>query len=171
MSISVKIDKFVDEKLLPFVFKVSESPILFHDLLDANRQIKDGMIPNGGSLGYRMKMGSMYLSFFFLAHIFFILPGIVITHALLAKLNCHLSIIAAVIFTGLFFTWFTLYKEWLIDKISYKRVRLAWGVHFPLFDYDEYSTKVSSIYAESIRKKIPRGELEFFVMSALTKEQ
>lgn len=169
MSFVERVDRFIDLKLLPFIFKVSESPILFHDLLEANKQLSDQMVPNSGTLGYRMKLGSMYLSFFFIAHVFFILPGIVLMHALFTKLDCHLSIIAAVIFTGLFFTWFTLYREWLIDKISLQRVRLGWKLHFPMFEYELYSETVAKIYAESIRKKVPRGELEFFVMSELAK--
>jgi len=169
MSIRAFKDRFIDEKLIPFIFVISESPILFHDLLEANKQIKDGMIPSSGHLGYRMKLGNMYMAFFFLAHVLFILPGIIILHAIFAKLNCHLSIIAAVLFTGLFFTWFTIFKEWLIDKISLKRVKDGWKLHFPLFDFDTYSLEVSKIYSEAVKKKIPRGELEFFVMSELTK--
>jgi hypothetical protein len=58
----------------------------------------------------------------------------------------------------------------MVDKISQKRVREAWKIHFPMFEFDEYSVKVAKIYAESIKKKVSRGELEFFVMSELTKD-
>jgi hypothetical protein len=170
MSIWLKIDKFVDEKLVDYVFIVSSSPVLFHDLLEANKQLKERMIPDATQLGYRIHTKHMYIAFFVLIHIVFILPGTAITHALLEKLNCHLSIIAAVIITGLFFTWFAIFRDFMVDKISQKRVREAWKIHFPMFEFDEYSVKVAKIYAESIKKKVSRGELEFFVMSELTKD-
>lgn len=171
MPIEQRINKFINEKLIPFVFITSNSPILFADLLEANRQLKDQIVPNATQLGYRIRTTNMYIAFFILVHIAFILPGTAITHALLAKLNCHLSIIAAVVITGLFFTWFTLFREFLVDRVSFIRVQIGWKLHFPLFDFNEYSDKVAKIYTEAVKKKIPRGELEFFVMSELAKEQ
>lgn len=164
-----KIDNFIDEKLLPFVFTSSKNPILFHDLLDANRQLKDGMTPNSGALGYKIKLKNMYIAFLILVHIVFVFPAITVLHKLFVKMDCHLSIISAVIFTGLFFVSFSIFKEYMIEKISIKRVKEGWTLHFPPFEYDSYSKKVADIYNDSIKKKVPRGELEYFVMSNLSK--
>lgn len=164
----VDINKIIDEKLVPFVFIVSRNPVLFHDLLDANRQIKDNMTPNGAALGYKIHTKNMFVAFLFLVHIFFIFPAVSLLHEIFAKMNCHLSIISAVIFTGLFFVLYSIFKEYLIERISLKRIKEAWSLHFPLFDYETYSSKVADIYNEAIKKKVPRGELEFFVMSKLS---
>jgi hypothetical protein len=171
MSLEIAIDRYINNKIIPYTFAISQSPILFHDLLEANRLIKDGMTPESGSLGYRMKLGHTYILFFILAHIIFVLPAMAIFHIFLTKLDCHLSVIAAVVFTGLFFTSFTIFKEFLLDRISMTRVKEGWKLHFPLFDFETYSPKVAKIYAEAIRKKVARGELEFFIMSEIAKEQ
>jgi len=163
------IDKIVDKKLLPFVFVVSKNPVLFHDLLDANRQLKDNMTPNSGVLGYKIHTKNMFIAFLFLVHIAFIFPAITILHEVFAKMNCHLSIISAVVFTGLFFVSYSIFKEYLIERISIKRVQGAWSLHFPAFDYETYGKKVADIYNDAIKKKVPRGELEYFVMSNLSK--
>jgi len=171
MSLKSAITNFTDEKIIPFTFAISQNPILFHDLLDANRLLRDGMVPESGPLGYRIKMGNTYLVFFILAHIFFIFPAMALSHMLLTKMDCHLSIVAAIVFTGLFFTSFTMFKEHLIDRVSLSRVKAGWKLHFPLFDFDTYGAKVARIYSEALKKKVSRGELEFFMMSELTKEQ
>jgi membrane-bound acyltransferase YfiQ involved in biofilm formation len=165
-----KIEKFVDEKLVPFVFITSQNPILFHDLLEANRQLKEGLIPSSSALGYRIKLRNMYIAFLVLIHLFFILPGTVIFHNSLAKLDCHLSIILAIVVTGAFFIGFTAFRDYMVDKISQQRVKEGWRLHFPLFDFDSFSDKVAAIYTQAVKKKISRGELEFFVMSELSKE-
>ncbi len=165
-----KIDSFVEKKLIPYVFITSSSPILFHDLLEANRQLKDRLTPSSGALGYRIKLKNLYISFLSFIHLFFIIPGVTLFHKPLAKLNCHLSIILAVVITGVVFIGFTAFREFLIEKISIIRVKEAWKLHFPLFDFDAYSQKVADIYTGAVKKKISRGELEFFVMNELTKE-
>ncbi len=163
------IDKFVDEKLLPFVFIISKNPVLFHDLLDANRQIKDNMTPNAGALGYRIHTKNMFIAFLLLVHIVFIFPAVTILHELFVKMDCHLSIISAVVFTGLFFVSYSIFKEYLIERISLKRIKAGWSLHFPLFEYETYGKKVADIYNDAIKKKVPRGELEYFIMSNLSK--
>jgi len=163
------IDKIVDKKLLPFVFIVSKNPVLFHDLLDANRQMQDNMTPNSALLGYKIHTKNMFISFLFIIHMVFIFPAITILHEVFAKMNCHLSIISAIIFTGFFFVSYSIYKEYLLERISVRRIKEAWSLHFPLFDYDTYSKKLASIYNDAIKKKVSRGELEYFVMSNLSK--
>lgn len=163
------IDNFVEKKLMPFVFIVSRNPVLFHDLLDANRQIKDNMTPNSAALGYKIHTKNMFISFLLFMHIVFIFPLLTLLHEVFAKMNCHLSIILAIVFTGFFFVSYSIFKEYLVERISLKRVKDAWLLHFPAFEYDAYGKKVADIYNDAIKKKVPRGELEYFVMSNLSK--
>ena len=166
----MKLDCFIDKKLIPYVFIVSSNPILFHDLLEANRQLKDRLTPNSGALGYKIKLKNLYISFLALIHLILIIPGVALFHKPLAKLDCHLSIIFAVVITGTIFIGFTAFREFLIEKISAQRVEEGWRLHFPLFDYSTYSQKVADIYTKAVKKKISRGELEFFIMGELAKE-
>ncbi len=164
-----KIDSFINKKLIPYVFLTSQNPVLFHDLLEANRQLRDGLMPNSGALGYKIKLSHIYIAFLVFIHLFFIIPAVALFHKPLAHLNCHLSIILAVVITGVFFIGFSIFREFLVEKISHQRVKEGWKLHFPLFDFDTFSQKVADIYTESLKKKISRGELEFFVMNELTK--
>jgi len=163
-----KILDFIDTTLIPYVFIVSKAPILFHDLLDANRQLQENILPAPGLLGFKPHTKNIFISFLFFVHIFFIFPALGILHELFVKTDCHLSIIAAVVFTGLFFIGYSIYREFLTERIAKKRVIEGWSLHFPHFSYDEYGKKVADIYNEAIKKKVSRGELEFFVMSRIT---
>jgi len=165
----ISIDKFIDNKLIPFVFILSKNPILFHDLLDANRQLRDNLSPSGATLGYKIHTKNMFIAFLAIVHIVFIFPSLVLLHEIFSNMDCHLSIISAIVFTGLFFVSFSIFKEYLIEQISTKRVKEGWNLHFPLFDYEQYNKKVADIYNDAIKKKVPRGELEYFVMNGLSK--
>lgn len=164
------LDTFVEKKIIPYVFFTSASPILFHDLLEANKQLRERLTPNSGALGYRIKLKNLYIVFLLLIHLFFIIPGVALFHKPLEKLDCHLSIILAVVVTGAIFIGFTAFREFLVEKISIQRVKDGWRLHFPLFDFDTYSQKVADIYTHALKKKVSRGELEFFVMNELTKD-
>ena len=166
----MKLDYFIEKKLIPYIFIVSSNPILFHDLLEANRQLKDRLTPNSGALGYKIKLKNLYISFLTLIHLFFIIPGVALFHKPLAKLDCHLSIILAVVITGAIFIGFTAFRELLVEKISALRVEEGWRLHFPLFDYEVYSQKVADIYTKAVKKKVSRGELEFYIMGELAKD-
>ncbi|NLO17860.1 MAG: hypothetical protein GX118_06690 [Arcobacter butzleri] len=92
---------------------------------------------------------------------------VLIFHPALAIMDCHLSVIFAIIFTAIFFATFAIYKEWLIDEYAQKRIISAWKTHFPYFDYYEYRYKVSTIYEEALKLDIQKKELEKFVMDRL----
>lgn len=165
----ISINRFVDDKLIPFVFIISKNPILLHDLLDANRQLRDNLSPSSATLGYKIHTKNMFIAFLAIVHIVFIFPSLALLHNVFSNMDCHLSIISAVVFTGLFFVSFSVFKEYLIEHITIKRAKEGWALHFPLFDYDKYSKQVADIYNDAIKKKVPRGELEYFIMNALSK--
>jgi hypothetical protein len=159
---------FLNEKILPFMFAISNKPVSFAELLEANKQVADSIIPNSTILGFRMKAGKSYLVFLLLSH-FVIIPVILILHNLFKYADCHLSILLAILFTGLFFISFTLFKEYIIDKMSLRQLKIAWRIHFPFFEFENYHRVVASIYLDAINKKISKSQLEFFVFEELSK--
>lgn len=154
------------QRILNYVFNISKQPVLFHQLLQANKLFIDGMHLDGKRLGFRLRMGRAYAVFLTLIHLF-IIPGAIILHTLFMNLDCHASIIAAVVFTAVVFICFGLFKEWLEDEIANVRIKEAWAVHFPLFSYEQYNKKVNEIYEEASLLDIQKKELEQFVLDKL----
>jgi hypothetical protein len=156
----------IKEKILNYVFNISAQPVLFRELLIANKQFNDGMHLKGINLGFRLRLGRTYLVFLLLAHIF-IIPMAFIIHAVFAGADCHMSIIAAVLFTAILFAFMGMFKEWLYDEISLKRIQDAWKLHFPHFKYSKYKDIVCNIYNDSIKQDVAKKDLERFILDRL----
>ena len=156
----------IKEKIINYVFNISVQPVLFHELMTANKQFNDGMHLKGINLGFRLRLGRAYLVFLVIAHIF-IIPLAFVIHAVFAGADCHLSIIMAVLFTAILFAFMGMFKEWLYDEISLKRIQDAWKLHFPHFDYSKNKNAVCKIYNESIEQDIPKKDLERFILDRL----
>lgn len=152
--------------ILKYVFYTSTRPILFSDLLYINKLFNEGMLLDVEKLGARMRLSSTYIVFLIAWHILIFLP-VLIFHSALAKMDCHLSVLFAVLFTAIFFATFSIYKEWLIDEYAKQRIKNSWHTHFPYFTYEEYNKKVALIYEEALKLDIPKKELEKFVMDKL----
>jgi hypothetical protein len=148
----------------------SSQPIHFEELLKANLILQEGIIPSERLLKYRILLGKAYLSFIILTHAV-IIPAVGIMHDMFAAMDCHLSIILAVAFTGVFFATFTIYKEWLYEAISKKIIIQAWHLHFPHFEYKDYHKKVALLYDETLQKKIPKHEVQMYILDALAKDE
>lgn len=159
---------FLNNKLLPFMFVISNKPVSFAELLEANKQISDGIVPNSSILGFRIKTGKSYLIFILLSH-FVIIPAIFVLHTYFALVDCHISILLAILFTALFFASFTIFNEYILDKMSLRQLKNAWELHFPFFKFDDYHKIVASIYLDAVKKKISKSQLEFFVIEELSK--
>lgn len=158
--------RFTEEKILPYVFTLSESPMLFRDLLKTNKMYRDGLKLEGNVPGFRMSTGRSYLVFIALWHLI-IVPSAVVFHSILAKIDCHLLIMMAVLFTGMFFATYALFKEYLIDIVAVKIIRHAWENHFPHFDYELHGAEVSKIYGEALEKEIPHKNLQLYILDRL----
>lgn len=171
MQIMNSMDDFVDRKVIPYVFNVSEQPMLFKELLKANKLYNDGMRLEGNMPGFRIKIGRTILLFLLLWHLFFIIPGSLLFHTQLAKVDCHLLIIFAVIFTGFFFGSYALFKAWLIDRMSKKIIKKAWQNHYPHFSYELHSKEVSSLYSEALEKEIPSKEMQLYILNRMIAEK
>ncbi len=157
-------------KLINTLFIKSSQPIHFEELLKANLILQEGIIPSQRLLKYRLLLGRAYLSFILLAH-FFIIPAVAILHDVLAAMDCHLSILLAIAFTAIFFAGFTIYKEWLYESISRRIIKDAWQLHFPHFAYEKYHVKVARYYDETLRKNIPKHEIQIYILDKLSSDE
>ncbi len=123
---------------------------------------------DGTILGFRLRLGRAYIVFLIIAHIL-ILPIALILHELFAILDCHASILLAVFFTALLFGVFSFFKEWTRDGVTQQRIKNAWSLQFPYFDYDEYNDEINSIYEQALRDDIPKNDLEQYILDKLSK--
>ncbi len=164
------INRFIDNIILPFTFKVTTEPMLFRELLIANKLFDDGMKLEGKVPGMRIRVGRAVTVFALIFHLFIIFPGIVIFHTPLAKMDCHFAIIASVMFTGFFFSVYFVFKEWLIDRMAKKHITTAWKNHFPHFEYKKYHQKLTAIYSQAVEEEIPHKELQMYIVNKLIAE-
>ena len=162
-----KIYRKIQNKIIDYVFEVSKRPLSFIELLKINKIYDDKMKIEGNIPGLRLILWRVYLVFIILWNLV-ILPIVAITHALLAKLDCHLSILAAIVFTLLFFGTFTIFKEWLFEQVTLKLLKKEWRHHFEFFDYEKYHKTVANIYSEALEKGIAKSELRLFIFNNLS---
>lgn len=164
--VKTRIRRYQDEKIIPYVFTLSDGPMLFRDLLKANKMYQEGLKLEGKIPGFRLSVGRSYVVFIALWHLI-ILPASVIFHAGLEKIDCHLLIIMAVLFTGMFFATYAMFKEYLIDTVALKIIKSGWENHFPHFDYDLHAAEVAKIYSEALEKEIPHKNMQLYILDAL----
>jgi len=158
--------RIVDETIIPYVFTLSDSPMLLRDLLRTNKMYQDGLKLEGNIPGFRFSVGKSYIVFIVLWHIV-MLPPAALFHAKLVKIDCHLLIIMAVLFTGMFFAMYAIYKESLIDQVAHRILKQGWENHFPHFDYTLHANDVAKIYSEALEKEIPHKEMQLYILEKL----
>ncbi|MFZ2967609.1 MAG: hypothetical protein WA080_00980 [Sulfuricurvum sp.] len=158
--------RMLHEKIIPYVFTLSDAPMLFRDLLRINKMYQDGLKLEGNVPGFRFSVGRSYLIFTLLWHAV-MLPIAIIFHQILAKVDCHLLIIMAVLFTGMFFALYAIFKEYLIDTVAHTILIRGWENHFPYFDYHTHAKEVAHIYSEALDKEIPHKELQLYIFEKL----
>lgn len=161
--------KSIKEKILSCVFKTSNQPILFKDLLSANSHYNEGMYVDEGKLGFRMNIVKAYLVYFAICAIV-VIPLIGITHYFLKHINFHISILGTVLVTAAVFIGFDFFKAWLRDTITLKQIKKGWMIHFPYFTYEKYNKKVEEIYNEALKKEVAKKDLEQYVLDAIVTE-
>ena len=160
----------MQEKIIPYIFTLSDSPMLLRELLHTNKMYQDGLKLEGNVPGFRMSIGKSYIVFIVLWHAIIIIPAILF-HAKLAKLDCHLLMIMAILFTGMFFATYSIFKEYLIDTVALKIVKKGWANHFPHFDYDRHAKEVAIIYADALEKEIPHKNMQLYILEKLVEER
>ncbi len=159
--------KKLTEWIINFAFEKPKYPMRFRELMEANRIFVDNLdvklIP--GIKFCRLKLYLVYFIFWNLV----VIPLALIFHAFLAKLDCHVSIILAIIFTLLFFGTYKIFEEHIKKEAAKRLILSAWQKYLPHFDYDKHHEEVAQIYKEALDRDIPKKDIERFVIDRLIK--
>jgi len=160
----------IKDKIVNFVYKTTEQPIRFKDLLHANSSFNEGMYVDPGKIGFRLNITNAYIAYALIVTICLV-PLFLLTHKLLENLDFHISIIGSIFATACVFVGFKFYEDWLRDEITLRQIKKAWTIHFPYFAYEKYSQKVEKIYNDAHKKEMQRKDLQQYVMEELLKEE
>lgn len=160
---------FVDRSIIPFVTRSSDQPLLLRELLEINKNHDDGLKLEGKIPGIKLRIGRTILVFLVFWNLV-LLPLSMLFHTELAKIDCHLAILLAILFTGMFFGTYMMFKEWLVDRMAIQRIKEAWLNHFPHFAYEKHHLEVTRLYREALEKDVPNKELYLFIMNKLAAE-
>ena len=160
---------FIDKTIIPFVTRSNDQPLLLRELLEINKNHDDGLKLEGKIPGLKLRIGRTILVFLILWNII-LLPLSLLFHKELEKIDCHLLIILAILFTGMFFGTYMMFKEWLVDRMATARIKEAWQNHFPHFSYEKHHLQVTGLYREALEKDVPHKELYLFMMNRLAEE-
>ena len=158
--------KLIDNVIIPYVFNISEIPMRFKELLNANKVFHEGMNLENNVHGFRLRLGRTYLVFFMMWSVVFVALSWIL-HFILVKIDFHVLIILTAIVTGLFFVGFSMFREFLIERAVKKLIEKAWKRHFALFDFKEQSKNVAQFYGEALEQEIPIGDLQRFIFDKL----
>ena len=159
-------NRLVDRYILPYVFKVTPTPLRFKELLVANRVFQEGMNFENSIHGFKMRLGRTYFVFF-LSWLLMLIPVSALLHSFLAEMNTHVLIILTALLTGAFFITFSMFREYLIDKMALKIIEKAWERHLALFEFSQYAKKVATFYGEAVEDEIAIGDLQRFIFDKL----
>ena len=153
--------------IISYIYNISKQPVKLHELLEANALFNEGMKLDGTRLGFRLRTGRAYLVFMVLIHII-IIPMAFLAHELFAILDCHASIIVAMVFTAFLFGIFNYFKDWTRDSVTRERIKQMWVLHFPHFPYSEFNIEVSNIYEKAKDDDIKNVDLERYILDNLS---
>lgn len=157
------------EKIINYVYIVSKQPVLYRDLLRANRLFNEGMYVDPGILNFRKNLTKEYIAYGVICTAI-LLPLLIITHTLFTKLDFHISLVGTVVVTSAVFIGFNIFHIWTRKAITKKLIKKAWELHFPYFPYEKYSEKVEIIFQEALKKEVLRKDLEQYVLGRLVKD-
>ena len=164
MKLRERFEQWVDTKLLAYIFRVSEQPMLFGELLNANKIVQDGMKIDGNIQGFRLSLGRAYLVYIIFWHIVIVPPSLIF-HKFLINIDCHVLILLAVLFTGVFFGVFSIFNEYVQERMARKVVKNAWKNHFPHFSYEQHAAEVAKIYSEALEKEIHHKDMRLHILN------
>lgn len=162
--------KKFDKWLVNTLFKISDYPVLFKDLLEANALFNEGMLVDPAKLHYKFKPFQTY-GIYTLACIVVLSLLIIVTHYGFSKIDVHFSLISIAIVTSLVYMGFDFFKAYTRKLISQRQIQRAWALHFPHFAYEKYSKIVAEIYKEALKKEVPKNALESYVLEQIVQMQ
>ncbi|NPA29475.1 MAG: hypothetical protein GXO33_04750 [Epsilonproteobacteria bacterium] len=163
------LEKWIDDRLLPFLFTHPRHPMRFNELMRANKLLVDDMPLEGQIPGMKLRLFRAYLVMFALFNAVLI-PLAMLLHGILAKIDCHAAIVLAVFFTLFFFGVLTIFKQWAAEKMAEKLIKEAWAIHFPFYDYAQYHVKVARFYDDAVERGVTGANLEMYIQNALSLE-
>ena len=79
-----------------------------------------------------------------------------------------ISIVGGMIITALIFMGFNYFKDIVKKEMTKSRLKKAWSLHFPFFDYEEYANKVNEIFEEAMREEVSKRDLQKYILDRLT---
>lgn len=161
--------KSLKDRMIDFIYTTSDQPVIFRDLLCANRLYNEGMYVDPGKLNFRMNIANAYIVYALICAAVLI-PVFGIAHIFLQDLNFHISIIGVIAATSCVFIGFNFFQAWIRDIMTLKLIKKAWIVHFPYFAYEKYSKRIEEIYKNSMKKEISKKDLQQYVMAHLVEE-
>ena len=164
-----KIHHFIDNFIIPYVFTKSNEPLLFRELLKANKMYDDGLNLEGKIPGTRIRIGRNIYVFLVLWNIV-LFPFSIIFHQILTKIDCHLLIILSVLATGLFFATYSIFKSWMIDRVALMTIKEAWHNHYPHFAYETHHKQVSRLYGKALDKELPTKDIQLYILDHMIEE-
>jgi len=156
------------DKIINSMFVISKKPVLFKDLLEANSGYNEGMLVDPAKLNFKFRYGRSYIIFGLLCFAVFA-PLLALMHGFLENIDFHYSVISAILVTAFVFIGFDVFKAYARKRLTLRLIKEAWSVHFPYFPYEKYNETVEKIYNESVKKEIPKRDLEQFVLDNLVK--
>lgn len=163
---STLFSRVIERRMIPFVFRISDQPMLFRELLEMNKRYDDGLGLEGKIPGARLRIGRTVLLFLILWNLI-ILPVSMIFHHELARIDCHLLLILTILFTGMFFGTFVMFREWLVDHMAQRRIKEGWRNHFPHFSFEKHHREVTDLYNRALEQEIPGKELYLFILDSM----
>lgn len=149
-----------------FLFKISDQPVLFKDLLEANVLFNEGMMIDCSKLNYKIKNLNCYCYYGILC-ILILFPLLLTTHYFFTLLDFHISIISAVFITSCIFIGFDLFKIYIRKIITKKLIKKAWSNHFPCFSYEKYSKTIENIYKQALKEQISQNSLRKYIIERI----
>ena len=157
----------VKENIIDYIYIISKQPVKLSELLQANTLFREGMILDGSKLGFRLRTGRAYIVFILIIQLI-VIPLAFLAHSLFAILDCHASIIVAIIFTAFLFGIFNFFKDWTRDAVTQARIKQMWVLHFPHFSYEEFNKEIASIYERAQSQDIKQVDLERYILDNLS---
>jgi hypothetical protein len=157
------------DRVIDLTFSLPRYPMRFGELMEANRVYHDNLdikqIP-----GIKYSRLRLYLIYFVIWNIL-ILPLALLFHGILARLDCHIAIVLAILFTLLFFGTYKLFEERLKEIVALRLIKQSWANYLPHFPYEKYGEEVHQLYKEALERDIPKRKIEQFVISSIVESK
>ncbi len=158
----------MNEFFINSLFKYSNEPVKFLDLVEANTLYNEGMLIDPAKLHFKFKQFNLYFTYFVFCLVV-LLPLIFMTHFIFERIDFHFSIVSAVFVTSAVFICFDIFKIYIRKLASLRQIKLAWQMHFNHFEYDKYNKILADIYKDAKNQQIPNAKLEQFILENLVK--